>query len=60
MKDSALRNMSENSDGQCIPQGVLARARRFAIIQLSREEGGQQAWEIESNQFTCEECSFKV
>ena len=40
---SALRNISENcSAGPCIPQGVLARARRFAIVQLSREEGGQQ------------------
>ena len=41
-----LRNLSRpNPDN--VPVGVMARARRFAIIQLAREDAAEEAGEKE-------------
>ena len=41
--DSVIRNLAGVQDPDAPPLGIMARARRFAIVQLSREDAAEQA-----------------
>lgn len=43
LNDSVIRNLAGVQDPDAPPLGIMARARRFAIVQLSREDAAEQA-----------------